>query len=248
LDVGFTARQISRCSHLFELQPVSDGLSIAFTISSDDRPNTIRVIFKRRLQKMKRITFLKAVVFCLGIGAGVALVSVRAHADVWDQKTVFTFSEPIEIPGQVLDAGTYVFKVADSASDRNIVQVFTEDESHLYGTFLTVPDYHQQPSGKTIINFEERVAGDPEAVKAWFYPGDNYGHDFVYPKAKAAALAKANNQTVASMPDELAGKTTRPAKSMNESSVAALKKTPLKAQRPTGEEAQVADVFAAAGR
>jgi hypothetical protein len=144
----------------------------------------------------------------------------------------------------VLDAGTYVFRVADSASDRNIVQVFSEDETHLYGTFLTVPDYHLQPSGKTIINFEERAAGDPEAVKSLFYPGDNYGHDFVYPRAKAAALAKANNQPVASMPDELAGKTTKPVKSMNESSVAALKKTALKAQKPTGEEVGVTEAFA----
>jgi hypothetical protein len=196
---------------------------------------------------MKRTT-LKAIVFCLGIGAGAALMAVRANADEWDQKTVFTFSRPIEVPGQVLDAGTYVFRVTDSASDRNIVQVFREDETHLYGTFLTVPNYHQQPSGKTIINFEERAAGDPEAVKAWFYPGDNYGHDFVYARAKATALAKANNQPVASMPDELAGKTTKPAKSMNESSVTALKKTPLKAQKPTGEEVGISEAFAVPGR
>jgi len=80
-------------------------------------------------------------------------------------------------------------------------------------------------------------------VKAWFYPGDNYGHDFVYPKAKAAALAKANHQPVASMPDEMAGKTTRPAKSMSESSVTALKRTPLNAQKPTGEEVGVTEAF-----
>jgi hypothetical protein len=188
---------------------------------------------------------LKAFIFCLGTVAGIALTAVRAHADEWDQKTVFTFSGPIEIPGQVLAAGTYVFKVADLASDRNVVQVFNKDETHLYGTFLTVPNYHQQPSGKTIINFEERAAGDPEAVKSWFYPGDNYGHDFVYPRAKAAALAKANNQPVASMPDELAGETIKPVKSMNESSVTALKKTALKAQKPTGEEVGVTEAFAA---
>ena len=170
-------------------------------------------------------------------------MAIRANAGDWDEKTVFTFSGPVEIPGQVLDGGTYVFKLADSASDRSIVQVFSEDETHLYGTFLTVPDYHQQPSGKTIINFEERAAGDPEAVKSWFYPGDNYGHDFVYPRAKAVALAKANNQPVASMPDELAGKTTGPVKSMSDSSVTSLKKTPLKVQRPTGDEVELTVAF-----
>src|SRR6204780_5738253 len=191
---------------------------------------------------MKR-TYMKAVVFCLGIVAGAALMAVRATADAWDQRTIFTFSGPVEVPGQVLDGGTYVFKVADSSSDRDIVQVFSEDESHLYGTFMTVPDYHLQPSGKTIINFDERAAGDPEAVKSWFYPGDSYGHDFVYPRAKAVALAKANNQPVASMPDELVGKITRPVKSMSESSVTALKKTSLKVQKPTGEEVELTVAF-----
>jgi hypothetical protein len=186
-------------------------------------------------------TKAKAIVFALGVLFGMV---VRANADPWDQRTTFTFSGPVEIPGQVLDGGTYVFKVFDSASDRNIVQVFSEDENHLYGTFVTVPDYHlQPPSGKTIINFDERAAGDPEAVKSWFYPGDSYGHDFVYSRAKAAALAKANNQPVASMPDELVGKTTRPVKSMSESSVTALKKTSLKVQKPTGEEVELTAAF-----
>src|SRR5580658_10205077 len=141
--------------------------------------------------------FNRCLLVCLGI-LGTMMAPLRA--DEWDQKTVLTFSGPVEIPGQVLEAGTYVFKLADSASDRNIVQVFDKDENHLYGTFLTVPDYRLKPTGKTIINFDERPAGNPEAVRAWFYPGDNYGHDFVYPKARAVVLAKANNQPVASMP------------------------------------------------
>jgi hypothetical protein len=127
-----------------------------------------------------------------------------ARADEWNQKTIFTFSGPVEIPGQILSAGTYVFKLADSESDRNIVQVFNKNENHLYGTFLTIPDYRLKPAAKTIITFDERPSGSPEAVRAWFYPGENYGHDFVYPKTKAAALATANNQPVASMPDEQA--------------------------------------------
>ena len=162
----------------------------------------------------------KAIVFALGFLFGMV---VRAKAGVWDQKTVITFSGPVEIPGQVLGAGTYVFRLADSASDRNVVQVYNKDETHLYGTFLTVPDSRLKPVGKTIINFEERAAGSPEAVKAWFYPDENYGHDFVYPKVKAVALAKANNQPVASMPTELAVNTTKPTKTMQEPHVVAMK-------------------------
>ena len=145
----------------------------------------------------------------------------------------------------MLEAGTYVFKLADSASDRNIVQVFNKDENHLIGTFLAIPDYRIQPADKPIITFEERPAGSPEAVKAWFYPGENYGHDFVYPKPKAVALAKANNAPVPSMPAELASNTTMPAQTVQEPHVVALKTTPLKAQQPTEEEVEIAEVFAA---
>ncbi len=167
-----------------------------------------------------------------------------AKADDWDQRTIFSFSGPVEIPGQILPAGTYVFKLVNSSSDRNIVQVFNRDENHLYGTFLAIPDYRLQPAGKPIITFEERAAGSPEAVKAWFYPGDNYGHDFVYPKPKAVALAKANNAPVPSMPAALAPSTTLPAKTMQEPQVVAMKQTVLKAQKPTEEEVEIADVFA----
>jgi hypothetical protein len=169
----------------------------------------------------------------------------NAKADEWNQKTIFTFSGPVEIPGQVLSAGTYVFKLAGSESDRNIVQVFNKNENHLFGTFLTIPDYRLKPAAKTIITFDERPSGSPEAVRAWFYPGENYGHDFVYPKTKAIVLAKANNQPVASMPDEQAANTTKPAKTMREPHIVAMKQAPIKAQKPTGEEVEIAEVFLA---
>ena len=128
-------------------------------------------------------------------------------------------------------------------ADRNVVEVFNKDENHLYGTFLAIPDYRLKPTGKTIITFEERGAGAPEAVKAWFYPGDNFGHDFVYPKVKAVELAKANKQPVASMPTELAANTTKPAKTMQEPHVMALKQAPLKAQKPNEEEVEITEAF-----
>jgi hypothetical protein len=200
----------------------------------------IESLFQKEKREMKSATIMMLV--------GVALIGTmipNAKADEWNQKIIFTFSGPVEIPGQVLSAGTYVFKLADSQSDRSIVQVFNKNENHLYGTFLTIPDYRLKPTGKSVITFDERASGSPEAVKAWFYPGENYGHDFVYPKAKAVALAKANNQPVASMPDERAANTTKPAKTMREPHVVAMKQAPVKAQKPTGEEVEIAEVFLA---
>src|SRR5271154_275632 len=91
------------------------------------------------------------------VGLGVLALSPGARADEWNQKTVFTFSGPVEIPGQILPAGTYVFKLANSQSNRHIVQVFNKSENHIFGTFLAIPDYRLRPSDKPIIKFEERA-------------------------------------------------------------------------------------------
>jgi hypothetical protein len=184
------------------------------------------------------------VALLVGLGLLGGMIS-RATADESDQKTSFTFSGPVEIPGQVLQAGTYVFKLADSGADRDIVQVFNKDETHLYGTFLAVADERLRPAGKPIITFEEAPAGSPEAVKAWFYPGDTYGHEFVYPKTRAVGLAKANNTPVPSMPAELAANTSKPTTTLKEPHIVAMSQAHLKAQKPTGEEVEVAEVFTA---
>jgi hypothetical protein len=187
----------------------------------------------------------KAILILLAaVGVLVGMVP-RAAADESDQKTMFTFSGPVEIPGQVLQAGTYEFKVAASESDRDVVQVFSKDEKHLYGTFLTIPDERLHPTGKPIITFQETLAGSPEAVRAWFYPGDDFGHQFVYPKPKAVALAKANNTPVPSMPAELAANTTKPTATLKEPHVEAMRRAVLKAQKPNDEEAEITEVFAA---
>src|ERR1700691_3516472 len=167
----------------------------------------------------------------------------QAKADTFNQKTIFTFSDPVEIPGKVLPAGTYVFKLADRGQNQDVVQVFSKNENKLYGTFLTIPDHRMKPTGKPVITFDERAAGSPEAVKAWVYPGDIEGHEFVYPKTKAGELAKANNSPVPSMPDELTANTTQPATTMKEQSVVAMKQASLKAERPNEEEVEIAEVF-----
>jgi hypothetical protein len=123
--------------------------------------------------------------------------------------------------------------------------VYSKDEKHLYGTFLAIPDARLQPAGKPIITFDETPAGSPEAVRAWFYPGDSYGHQFVYPKPTAVALAKANNTPVPSMPAELAANTTQPAASVKAPKVVAMSQAPLKAQKPNEEEVEIAEAFIA---
>jgi len=122
------------------------------------------------------------IIFCSLLTGAALWVIPSARADEWDKRTVLTFSEPVEIPGKVLAAGTYVFKLLDSQADRTIVQIFTQNEQQLLATIMAIPDYRTDTPEKTIVTFEERPAGTPEALHSWFYPGDNYGVEFVYSK------------------------------------------------------------------
>jgi hypothetical protein len=178
----------------------------------------------------------KVVVFTVACISMLWMTAPAAKADAWNQQTTVTFNEPVEVPGQVLTPGTYVFRVLESLSDRNIVEVLNKDETHLYGTFLAIPDYRLKTPGKTIINFEERTAGSPEAVRAWFYPGDNFGHEFVYPRTRAKQLARANGVQVPSMPDELSPDTNNRGKATQNPNVTALKNTQVNVEKPKGEE------------
>jgi hypothetical protein len=177
-----------------------------------------------------------------------ALFAPGAKADDWNRKTKVTFSGPVEIPGVhlpgwgVLPAGTYVFKVLDSSSDRHIVQIFNQDETIVYATVLAIPNYRLKATDKTVITFRERAAGEPEAIRAWFYPGRNWGDEFVYPKARAVELAKATNTPVLFAAVEIPVEVAEPIKTVDAPVVVELKRAPIMAIKPTGEEVALVEV------
>jgi len=177
----------------------------------------------------------------LGIALSLAvlclLVVPTATADDWNRKTVITFSGPIEVPGvgqHNLPAGTYVFKILDSQSDRHIVQIFNQDETKVLTTILAIPNYRLKTTDKTTITFRERPAGEPEALRAWFYPGRAWGEEFVYAKPRAIELAKEANTPVLATSIKL-----------DTAPVEALKTAPIEAVAPTGEPVELAQVVEA---
>src|SRR5579863_10477981 len=190
--------------------------------------------------------FLKAAptVLCLAVlGVG---FSPSARADETNRKTVITFSGPVEIPGVhlqgfgILPAGTYVFKILDSSSDRHIVQIFSKDEKTIYATILAIPNQRLKATDKTVITFRERPAGEPEALRAWFYPGREFGEEFVYPKARAITLAAETHTAVLSTSADIAPEVTVAVKTPDAPVVVQLKQAPVMAVQPTGEEVEIA--------
>jgi hypothetical protein len=190
----------------------------------------------------------KVATFALGFALLGFWLAPQVQADNWNRKTTVTFSGPVEIPGVhlagwgVLPAGTYVFQIVNSQSDRHIVQISSKDEKTVYATILAVPNYRLQATDKTVITFEERPAGQPEALRAWFYPGRNWGEEFVYPKAKAVELAKATNVPVLYTPAELPVEVDAPAKLAEAPIIQEMRRAPILAVQPSGEDIQLAQV------
>ncbi len=158
---------------------------------------------------------------------GLILIAPWADADQWNKKTILTINQPLQIPGTVLQPGKYVVKLADSASNRHIVQVFNEGESKLLATILAIPNSRLKPTGATEFSFWETPTGTPPALRSWFYPGDNFGQEFAYPKREAAALSAAVKEQVRSISDE---------------EQASLSRTPPPADKPASDKpAQIAE-------
>jgi hypothetical protein len=154
------------------------------------------------------------------------------QADEKDKKTVITFSQPFEIPGgQVLPAGTYTFLLFDSPSDRNIVRIFNADGSKLFATILAINNFRLTATGKTVMLFSERPADASDALKAWFYPNNQWGQEFVYPKRRAIQLAVAAKEPIPALTTD-----TLPVE-------AELKTVPIIAITPEQKEVPVATVI-----
>jgi LPXTG-motif cell wall-anchored protein len=117
-----------------------------------------------------------------GAALAVGFAAIRARADEWDKKTTLTINQPMQVRDTVLEPGQYVFKLLNSDSDRHIVQIFNGDQSHLIDTVLAIPNYRLQVTGHSRFVMWETPSGSVNALRAWFYPGDNFGQEFPYPK------------------------------------------------------------------
>jgi hypothetical protein len=126
------------------------------------------------------------------------LVAGTARADSWNERIVLSFSDAVMIPGTTLQPGKYVFKLLDTSSSRHVVQVLRAEGDGNEQVALTqaVPLKRVETKGDIVLRFNPTEAGDPPAIKAWFYPGSNFGHQFVYPDEQARVIAERTKTAV----------------------------------------------------
>ncbi|GAC1514003.1 MAG: hypothetical protein NVS1B11_27830 [Terriglobales bacterium] len=181
---------------------------------------------------MERITtaIICLVLLCVAI-------SVQTRADEWNKKTIVTFDHAVEIPGGVvLPAGRYVFKLLDAGANPTIVQIFNADETHLYTTVEAIKKYRLEPTDKTVMSFAARSVGSPQAIKAWFYPGANWGLEFVYPKNRVVKVAKIpDHQAPVAAQSKMASTGHKPARPKPKPRTMAAKNNPPQVIQPMGK-------------
>jgi len=178
------------------------------------------------------------------VAALATVLSIGARADMYNRTTTITFSAPVEIPGvhlkgySVLPAGTYVFKLMDSTTNRHIVQIFTQDQKKCLATILAIPNTRLKLSDKTVITFRERPNGEPPALRAWFYPGAQWGDEFVYGKKKAKEIAQATETPVLYNNSDASdnAEVTEPIQTPQPAEVAQMNQAEVKSYTPAGDE------------
>jgi hypothetical protein len=156
-----------------------------------------------RLQS-SMITGARIATVC-GLALAAGFFATRAKADDWDKKTVLTVNEPIQITDAYLQPGTYVLMLdRDSQSNRHIVRVFNDKQNHLITTILAMPAYRVRVTGNTQFTFWETPPGSARALRDWYWPGDNFGQEFPYPKnlkqTAQVSQAKANSAPAPAAP------------------------------------------------
>jgi len=125
-----------------------------------------------------------------------ALALVPGYADQWDKKTIMTIDAPLQLPTILLQPGSYTVKLLESQSNRHIVGVWDKDGKKHMTTILAIPNYRLRPTGKSQFTMWETPAGQPAALRAWFYPGDNFGQEFAYPKDKLVSMAVVTKEEI----------------------------------------------------
>lgn len=178
------------------------------------------------------------------------VLAMPASAQTSDQRVLFSFNQPVTLPGKTLPAGKYLFRIHDSFSNRQVVQVFSEDGRQIYATFLTIPAQRFEPTSEPEIRFMETPENTPPAIKTWWYPGNPIGHEFIYPKEQALRLARSASQPVLTTEAETTDKSTteeirsadlaRVSASGSESEVTAEAKPAASTPSGTAQEGQLA--------
>jgi LPXTG-motif cell wall-anchored protein len=134
---------------------------------------------------MKTPKFLAAMVLCLGVSA-LAL----AQGSAVQRDTKLAVSEATQVGPVLLDPGSYTLRVHDFKGGKVQVNIVRDSDQKMMGTATAMRarrnlDTNQQADNQTQFTYTT-FNGHP-AVATWYYPGDEWGEEFLYGKETIAA-------------------------------------------------------------
>jgi hypothetical protein len=141
-----------------------------------------------------------AIAMCMTAARAEAQVTLRS-----DRAVYFTFSQSVALPQVTLPAGRYLFRLADSQTNRSVVQIYSADGQRLHGMMMTMPTERPTASDNAEIRFMETPAGTPPPVRSYWYPGMTRGWEFIYPREQAMTIARASNTPVLTTAENVSG-------------------------------------------
>lgn len=148
----------------------------------------------------KSLGILARLAVAASLVAFAAVTNANAQTSL-NNRTVLTFSQPVEVPGKILPAGTYTFEMHDSGMNRHVIEIFDQGGTKLQALVLAIPSYRAKATEDTVIKFDEVAPGQPQAIRIWYYPGQTVGNELVYSKTRARELAASANVAVTATDD-----------------------------------------------
>lgn len=135
-------------------------------------------------------------VFCAAGMLGSALRADNNGAEP-ERKAVIAIQSPMEIPGSVLQPGSYVFKQSGAQNGWTIVQIYNESESTLVTTVIAYPNSKLTSNGDTVMTYSA-PGSNGQVLEAVTFPGDTAPDQFAYPAAEADRIGSANRVRIPS--------------------------------------------------
>lgn len=130
--------------------------------------------------------------------AALVVVAGAAQAQQRSERVRITIDAPMMVPGTTLQPGTYMFELRDPRIDQQTVQIYKADGTTPVATLHAIPIRRNEIAGDTVMKFNPATNGAPLAIKAWFYPGTRFGHEFIYSDEEARQIAERTKTLVLS--------------------------------------------------
>lgn len=121
-------------------------------------------------KKRLMVGIFSAVLALVFIGSAV-------RADEFDEAMKLTFRQPVQVPGQVLPAGSYWFVRVGHGAETNVLTVYDSDRTKTITTLNTGTMEVVKPSGYVTVKMADR-SPKPPSLLGVVYPGRAEGHAF----------------------------------------------------------------------